>query len=393
MPDRPEVGPIPAGSIDPGSPLDPGVSSRYVVYIDMDAFYVSCELRRHPELVGRQVIVGVKPQGPSSRGVVLSASYEARALGVRSALPSLAASRLAPEAVWIPPDFERYEEAAEEVRTLLRERVGPIVPLSIDEAAFEREASSADALRDWAQGLQLEIVTRLNLPATIGASPYRVVAKIATDRAKPRGVRIVPAEETATFLEPLPVSVIPGVGPKTTSSLAEVGVHTIGDLRRAPSSKLFPILGFSAEVLRQLARGHPRPEPLTHDAPKQRSVDRTLPEDLPLWEQIEPEVRAAAEELSSSLAREHWRAAAVTVRFRWHDFAQSQRGVQLPQPSGDASVIGRTVVALAAGLWHKEQRHGGRRVRRVSVGAHGLVPVAGHQTTLDRFESPARLPR
>ncbi|HEV8050693.1 MAG TPA: DNA polymerase IV, partial [Thermoplasmata archaeon] len=186
---------------------------RWVLYVDIDAYYVSCELRTRPELVGRAVIVGPDPHLGATRGVVLSASYEARAFGVRSAMPVGEAARRCPDAVWLPADFPKYGAMAEEVRTLLRGRFGDVVPLSIDEAAVSVDAADDEAAGAAALSAQTALREQLGLPASIGVATSRTVAKIASDRAKPGGVVVVRPGSVATFLAPLPIRAIPGVGP------------------------------------------------------------------------------------------------------------------------------------------------------------------------------------
>ncbi|MCI4364318.1 MAG: DNA polymerase IV, partial [Thermoplasmata archaeon] len=243
---------------------------RWVFYVDMDAFYVSCELKERPELVGTPVVVGRQPKSSHDRGVVLSASYEARARGVRSAMPSVRAAELLPDATWIPPDFSKYEAASRALSELLDASEENVRRRSIDEAVFEGEYPDALEARGKAVALQSEIRSRLGLPASIGVSPYEVVAKIASDRAKPAGVLVVAGEETAGFLAALPVRSIPGVGPKAEAVLAELGVKTIDDLRRTDPGRLRRRFGRFGDELRALARGEPTPAPRERAGPRQR---------------------------------------------------------------------------------------------------------------------------
>jgi DNA polymerase IV len=232
-------------------------SDSWIVYVDLDAYYVSCEVRDRPELVGKEVIVGPPPAAGPSRGVVLSASYEARRHGVKSAMPAQAAARLAPDAVWVAPDFEKYERVAEQVRELLRRFSPDVLPLSIDEAAVGLGSVSADEARAVAEDVQRALRRELNLPASLGVATTRVVAKIATDRAKPGGILVVKPSEVASFLEPLPVRAIPGVGPKTEALLDALDVRTIGEIARRRPRDLERVLGSFARDLLALARGTP----------------------------------------------------------------------------------------------------------------------------------------
>ncbi|MCI4341544.1 MAG: DNA polymerase IV, partial [Thermoplasmata archaeon] len=211
---------------------------QWLFYVDMDAFYVSCELRERPELRGQPVLVGHRPTAPRDRGVVLAASYEARAFGVRSAMPSARALELLPNAQWVAPDFARYSAASQELRSLLAELYGEVHLRSIDEAIVVAELPDADAARSRAAAIQSAIDERLHLPASIGVSPHEVVAKIASDRAKPQGILVVAPEATEAFLSPLPVRAIPGVGPKAEATLQALGIRTIGELRTAEPGPL-----------------------------------------------------------------------------------------------------------------------------------------------------------
>ncbi|MGI0151355.1 MAG: Y-family DNA polymerase, partial [Thermoplasmata archaeon] len=210
----------------------------WIAYVDMDAFYVSCEIRDRPELADRPVIVGREPTGPATRGVVLSASYPARRSGVHSAMPVLLAARRCPEAIWIAPDFPKYTRISGEIRDYLDRWSGRVVPLSIDEAALEIDRPNPESVAAWARELTSGLAAELRMPASVGASRSAVVAKIACDAAKPGGIRVVAPEETEAFLAPKPVGAIPGIGPKTAERLAGVGVGVIGELARASPESL-----------------------------------------------------------------------------------------------------------------------------------------------------------
>ncbi|HEV2316845.1 MAG TPA: DNA polymerase IV [Thermoplasmata archaeon] len=365
---------------------------RWVVYVDMDAYYVSAELRDRPELRGTAVIVGHKPQGGPSRGVVLSASYEARALGVHSAMPSLAALRKAPDATWIPPDFGKYERTAREIRQLLGRWADRVVPLSIDEAALEVDLEGRDEVEAWARDIQSALSAELHLPASIGASPYSVVAKIACDAAKPGGVRVVPAEGTREFLSPLAVGAIPGIGPKTSERLLRIEVRTIEDLARASVGSLRTILGSYADSLRALAMGRPVPELATlpqDSGPRQRSMDRTFEQDTRDESEILRRVEQMATELAEGLRSEGLHYQNVVVRIRWEDFTQIQRGRQLPAAHEGAEALVRESVRLARELLERERSQRDRAVRRLSVSAGELTARRGRQPALEEFVTPS----
>ncbi len=358
---------------------------HWTIYVDLDAYYVACELRERPELVGRAVIVGPPPAAGPTRGVVLSASYEARAFGVHSAQPAGQAARLCPDAVWIPPDHAKYARIAEEVRTLLRGFSDDLLPLSIDEAALGFDLGSPDAAQEVAARVQAALRTELQLPASIGVARTRAVAKIATDRAKPGGILVVPPETESEFLAPLPVRAIPGVGPKTEERLARAGVRTIGELAAQRPSLLARRVGGSARGWVALARGEGKDATEEWTGPRSRSTDRTFPQDLDRWEGIEPAVRALADDLATSLEKEGLRYASVGVAFRWSDFTRTQRIRSLGAAHEGRRSIETEAVRLARELWEAERAGRRRAVRTLSVRTERLSERRGRQVSLEAF--------
>ncbi len=358
---------------------------RWVLYIDLDAFYVECELRSRPELRGTPVIVGPPPSEGPTRGVVLSASYEARKFGVRSALPATLAARLCPSASWIAPDFPKYEAASREVRSLLHHYSDEVIPFSIDEAAVPVEAPSADAARAIAERIQEDVRTTLGLPASIGVATTRVIAKMATDLAKPAGIRVVRPEEVAAFGAPLPVRAIPGVGPKTDAILRQHGITTIGELATHRPAEVGAWLGGFGRELVALARGAPSDAPESDEGPRSRSTDRTFSEDVGTWAEIEPAIHSLAAELAHSLEKEGLRYGAVGVAFRWSDFSRSQRSRTLSAAQEGAAPLGELAVRLGRELWEAEQSARGRAVRTLSVRTERLTERTQRQVSLDDF--------
>lgn len=369
----------------PGLPPRDRPPARWVLYVDLDAYYVSCELRDRPELRGKAVIVGPPPSEGPTRGVVLSASYEARPTGVRSAMPVAVAARLCPGAVWIPPDFSKYERVAKEVRALLERHSPAVVPYSIDEAAVIVDGGTVEDVRGLATTIQRELRDELSLPASIGVASSRTVAKIATDRAKPGGILVVPPEETAAFLAPLPVRSIPGVGPKTEELLHREGIQTIGELGARKPSDLARALGSFAGDLVSLARGIPREESEESYEPRSRSTDHTFARDVADWPEVEETVRSLATELASALDRENLRYGTVGVAYRWADFTRSQRSRSLGAAREGAVPLTEAAVRLARELWDSEQATRHRPIRTVSVRTERFVPRTQRQVFLDEF--------
>jgi DNA polymerase IV len=375
----------------PGRVTLPGIPPReppipyWVLYVDLDAFYVSCELRDRPDLRGRPVIVGPPPAEGPTRGVVLSASYEARPSGVRSAMPVAVAARLCPDAVWIRPDFAKYERNSREVRAVLRRHSPTVIPYSIDEAAVVVRNVDAEEAGRVAGRIQRELLEELALPSTVGVARSRTIAKIATDLAKPAGIRVVRPEEAAAFLAPLPVRAIPGVGPKTEELLHGRGVVTIGDLAaRKPSDLARPLGAFGADLI-ALARGEPREEPEESDEPRSRSTDHTFAQDVDRWDEIESAVRSLARDLAASLDQENLRYGTVGVAFRWSDFSRSQRSRSLGAAREGVVPLTEAAVRLARELWESERSSRQRPIRTVSVRTERFVLRTQRQAFLDAF--------
>ena len=393
---QPSPPPEPA-EVLPGLPPPTVPRPRWIAYVDLDAFYVSCELRDRPELRGRAVIVGPPPAHGPSRGVVLSASYEARAFGVRSALPAAIAARMCPEATWIAPDFAKYERVSGEVRELLRRQSDTVIPFSIDEAAVVLEVDDPERARAAAEEIQRELRRALDLPASIGVATTRLVAKIATDSAKPAGIRVVPPGAVAEFVAPLPVRAVPGVGPKTDEILRLHGITTIGELASHRGSEIAEWLGDFGRELVLLARGTPSESAETESSgPRSRSTDRTFARDVTNWEEIAPAVSELARSLSASLEREGLLYAGVGVGFRWADFSRSQRSRALTAAREGVAPLEETALRLARELWEAEPPGRRRPIRTISLRTERLSERTQHQASLDDFPpaaSPARKPK
>lgn len=300
-------------------------------------------------------------------------------------MPAGIAARLCPDAVWIPPDFAKYEQVSRQVRTLLRRHASTVIPFSIDEAAVVLDGASGEQARQVAETLQRELLAELSLPASIGVATSRSIAKIATDKAKPGGILVVPREEAADFLAPLPVRAIPGVGPKTEEILQKFGIRTVGDLAGHRPTELRRALGSFASDLIALARGQPREDSEGSDEPRSRSTDHTFARDVELWPEIEETIRMLARELAAALDGEHLRYGTVGVAFRWADFGRSQRSRSLGAAREGAVPLTETAVRLGRDLWDADGPGRRRRVRTVSVRTERFVPRTQRQVVLDSF--------
>ncbi len=369
----------------PGAPETGPPTVDWVLYVDLDAYYVAAERRGRPELAGVPVIVGPPPTEEGDRGVVLSASYEARAFGVHSAMPTRTAARLCPGAVWIPPDFAKYERLAHEVRELLRPHARTLVPYSIDECALLVGDLGPSGSRELALRLQRELRERLELGASIGVATSRTVAKIASDRAKPGGVLVVPPGEVAGFLAPLAVRAIPGVGPRTEEVLARHGIRTIGELAAKRRSELLRELGGFGRELVDLARGLPHESNDDRAEPRSRSAERTFAKDVASAEEVVSAARKLAGDLALALEKEGLRYGAVAVAFRWGDFERTQRGRSLAAAREGSEALVEEADRLARALWAEPGPGRRREVRTVSVRVERLTERSQRQVSLDDF--------
>jgi DNA polymerase-4 len=339
----------------------------------MDAFYASVEQRDNPALRGRPVIVG----GAARRGVVLAASYEARPAGVRSAMPMARALRLAPDAVVVPPRHDVYAEVSARVFEIL-ESVTPLVePLSLDEAFLDVTASEKlfGSPAEIATVLRRRIAGELGLPASAGIAEVKLVAKIASDLAKPNGQLQVPAGGGAAFLAPLPVARLWGVGPKSARQLAALGFSTIGDLAGQDPAYLERRLGSGGrELWEQASAIDPRPVVPDREA-KSIGAEETFDEDLVGAEALRPHVHAQALRVGHRLRRAGLRARTVQLKLKRADFTLVTRRATFDEPTDDGQLLYREAAALLA-------REPDRPTRLTGVSAQNLMPNDASQLAL-----------
>jgi DNA polymerase-4 len=290
---------------------------RKIIHADMDAFYASVEQRDNPELRGKPVIVAWK----GNRSVVCAASYEARAFGVRSAMPALRAERLCRTAVFIAPDFTRYRAVSRNVREIFQRHTDLIEPLSLDEAYLDVTENKAGLPTATlvARTIREQIRQELNLTASAGVAPNKFLAKLASDWRKPDGLFVIQPEEVDVFLLPLPVGRLPGVGKVTEEKLAKLRIQTVGELRGLNLPVLEQHFGRYGVRLHELARGIDE-TPVVPDRPtKSISVEDTFDHDVPLSE-LEPMIRRLAEKLWSASSKENRVARTVVLKLKTSEF-------------------------------------------------------------------------
>ncbi len=340
---------------------------RWVLHIDMDAFYASCEQLTRPTLQGRPVLVA----GVSGRGVVAGASYEARKYGARSAMPTHRAAQLVgPQAVLVAPRRPVYAAASRRVFEIIAQRVSVVEQLSIDEAFLEPDAltdASVEAVTDWANELRAAIRTETGLPSSIGAGSGKQYAKIGSGLAKPDGVFVIPHAEQLSILHPLPVSELWGVGPVTGAKLAAARIETIGDLAHLSEKEVEISLGGAVgKQLWALAQGVDERPVAPRAESKQVSSEHTYPQDLTTAPEVDEALRRAAAESHRRLRQDGRGARTVTVKLKMSDFHIESRSATLPYASDDAD----TLLAMAFKLVRYPSEVG--PIRLVGVSYSGL---------------------
>ncbi|MCL4778399.1 MAG: DNA polymerase IV [Gammaproteobacteria bacterium] len=333
----------------------------------MDAFYASVEQRDDPALRGRPVAVG---GAPGSRGVVAAASYEARAFGVRSAMPTARALRLCPDLVVVRPDFPRYREASQRVMAIMRQATPLVEPLSLDEAYLDVTENL------WGEPLAMVVARRLKerireelaLTASAGVAPNKFLAKIASGWRKPDGLTVIAPARVEAFLQQLPVEALWGVGPVTARKLRAIGIERLVDVRVVDPAALAGAVGSLAGWLRQLAQGED-PRPVRPDRPRKSvSAETTFASDLDAPAAQADAIRRLAEQVAAALAKRRLRARTVTIKVRYGDFTTVTRSHTEAAATADAGVIGSRALALLA-----RTEAISRPVRLLGVGTHGLV--------------------
>ena len=332
----------------------------------MDAFYASVEQRDDPALRGRPVLVG----GPSRRGVVTAASYEARPFGVRSAMPMMEAMRKCPEAIVVPVRMERYVEVSARVFEIFG-RYSPLVEgLSLDEAFIDvtRSRSLFGDGEAIARAIRRDISGELALTASAGVSHCKFVAKVASDLRKPDGLVVVPREEARGFLAPLPIERMWGVGPKTAPKLRAMGLSTLGDLAAATAAKLEQLLGSWGTEARALARGEDPREVNPEREAVSIGAEQTYDEDLTERSAIERTLLEHASRVAQRLLAENLFASTIVVKLKYSDFTLRSRRVTLPQPVMDTHSIYEAAVRLLDRF-----EDAGRPVRLTGVSVAGLT--------------------
>jgi DNA polymerase-4 len=350
-----------------------GPDGRKIIHIDMDAFYASVEQRDNPELRGRPVAVG----GSKQRGVVAAASYEARAFGVRSAMPSMVALRNCPELVFVKPRFDVYKEVSRQIRAIFTDYTPLVEPLSLDEAYLDvtcnlKNMPSATLI---AQEIRARIRAETGLTASAGVSYNKFLAKLASDHRKPDGLTVIRPEQGAAFVEALPVGKFHGIGPVTAARMNQLGIYDGAALRAQTREFLREHFGKSADYYYWMARGvdHRAVEP---DRPRKSiGSETTFDRDLGTHEELVAGIRPAIESVWGHCEKNGISGRTVTLKIRYADFQRITRSHTAPAPITSRDTLEQVSLALVASLFPLAK----------SVRLAGL--------SLSNFDSPREVPR
>ncbi|MEW6571438.1 MAG: DNA polymerase IV [Nitrospirota bacterium] len=311
---------------------------RRILHIDMDAFFAAIEQKRRPELVGKPVVVGGDGD-PTKRGVVSTASYEARKYGIRSAMPLRTAYKLCPEAVFLPVDYREYVKVSETIKNILRDITPLIEDVGIDEAFLDITDVNGPP-EEIAFDIKRKIRERTGLTCSIGIAPNKLLAKLASDMKKPDGLTILSESDVRGTVWPLPARKLWGVGPKTERHLKSMGIHTIGQLASLPLDSLVMEFGKSyGTYLYYASRGMDESPIVVHWEPKSMSREITFQKDIEHWQEIARNIADLAREVSDDLKKSGYKGRTVTVKVRFSDFKTTTRARTLDAPTDDVKDI------------------------------------------------------
>lgn len=369
----------PAGTNQPTAARPPGRRPSCIMHVDMDAFFVSVELRTRPELRGKPVIVGF----PGERSVVLSGSYEARAFGVKSAMPMAVAMRMCPQAVVIEPRHKLYYEVSGQLMAIFESITGLVEPLSVDEAFLDVTGAlrRLGPPRGIGELIRRRVATELGITASVGIAETKFVAKIASTRCKPDGLLLIGPDETVPYLHSLPVGALWGVGAKTGEVLAKMGIRTVADVAATPVSSLKKVLGATGEHVHQLAWGIDRRPVTPVRLEKSIGAEETFAVDTADDALLRRELLRLSHRTAARLRSSGMVARTVALKLRFADFSTITRSRTVQTPVDSAQLIYAVVIQLLESLGTRAMA-----VRLVGVRAEQLEEAArtSLQLSIDR---------
>ena len=349
---------------------------RKIGHLDMDAFFAAVEQLDNPAYRGKPVIVG----GLGPRGVVATASYEARAFGVRSAMPMAKARKLCPHAIFLSPRGHRYAEISRHVRSIISNYTPIVEPVSLDEAFFDLTGSERvfGPAEEIVRKIKAQVQQETGLTCSVGLAPNRFLAKIASELKKPNGLMIIPLDRVQEILDPLPVGKVSGVGKVTARKLHGLGIHTVKDLRETPLELLVREFGTYGKTLYQLSRGVDDTPVRPQREAKSVSREVTFPQDIYTLEEMERIIRHLARAVAAELRRDHLLGKTVRIKVRFPDFRTITRQVQMEAPTDSTYLIEESAV----GLLRRRVEFHGDGVRLLGVGVGSLSEATARQLPL-----------
>ncbi len=337
--------------------------------IDMDYFFVACEEIKRPELKTRPTIVGADPKEGRGRGVVMTCNYVARKFGIHSAIPISQAYKLKPDAEYLPMDYSYYEKKSAEVLSIVREFAGKAEQVSIDEFFIDvsDKVENYEKALEYAKKIKEEINEKANLPCSIGISSTKLVAKMACEKAKPNGIKLVKDEEANAFLAPLPVGQLYGIGKKTEEKLGKMGYKTVGDLAKASMMKLMDEFGSFGIDIHNYANAIDESEVLENYEVKSISREFTFEHDTKKDEHVIKEINKLAKQVGKDIEERKLSFKVVTLKLRYSDFTEHLHSKSI-RPTNVAEEIARNAVEL-----YKENADKEKKVRKLGVRASGFT--------------------
>ena len=352
--------------------------TRRIMHIDLDAFFVSVERTLNPKLQGKPVVVGGRPE---SRGVVASASYEARAFGLYAGMPLITATRLCPQAIFIEGGFPKYRDASQKFMAILADFSPYLEPMGLDEAYLDATGfeSIYGSIHQMAVNIKQRVKDELGLYASVGIASCKVVAKIASELSKPDGLLEVTAGEERSFLAPLPIAKLPGIGKKTERILDGLGIHTIGELAATPLNVLKSHLGIAGEWLHNHANGIDDRKVEPPSAAKSISRETTFGKDTRDRSFLKATLRYLSERVGNRLRRQGKQFRCVTLKLRYADFTTITRNQTLSQASDtDQDIFDTGQKLLKKALAQEKQA-----VRLIGIGVSNLTESGKQLDMLD----------
>ena len=361
------------------------MKEKFIVHVDMDAFFASCEERDNPSFRGKPVIVGADPDGGKGRGVVSACSYAARKFGIHSAMPISIAYRKCPGGIFLPVDMRKYSRASQEIFEILESFTPDVEPISIDEAFLDITGSFHlfGTPPETCRKIKAAITAKTNLVSSVGLAPNKMTAKIASDIDKPDGLVVVTKESLLDFLHPLPVGKLWGVGEKTQGALKNFSIRTIGDLAAYDLEKLSDVFGENGRHAWHLANGIDPREVETEDVTKSISNEYTFDEDTSNIDKIKDTLMFLGEKVSRRLRKAALKGRTVTLKIRFSDFKTYTRSITLSQATNFADIIYAEVINKMMSFDMDR-----KRVRLLGVRVSNLLDISLPDSLFDGI-SPA----